>query len=149
MVCAHKTEAGHQGVTATLARPRPYCILTGIETAVEEFVRQCFALCGFQGWSCDRGLYAELRHGAVDDEVLHFNYLHLTDAGGGDVGSEEMGFAYVRVMIEDVGGDGWLEPMQSLAASATAPALIRWCRFWAPRAWVNDTAINFKNGLMA
>ena len=150
MVCAHMTESGHRGPAATLARLRPYCVWSGMEGGVREFVRQCLHCADSKSGTIIPRPLAELRHGTVVGEVLHFDFLHLGDAEGGGMISEQSGLAYLLVLVEDVSGYVWLEPEQSCTAAATARALIRWSvTFGPPKVWVSDTATHFKNGLIA
>ena len=41
MICAHMPDAGHRGVTATLVRSQEFCVWSGMEIQMCEFVRQC------------------------------------------------------------------------------------------------------------
>ena len=41
MICAHMRDAGHRGVAATLVRLQEFCVSSGLEAQMREFVRQC------------------------------------------------------------------------------------------------------------
>ena len=41
MICAHMRDAGHRGVAATLLRVQTFCVWSGMEAQMREFVRQC------------------------------------------------------------------------------------------------------------
>lgn len=70
---------------------------------------------------------------------------------GGAVVSEETGLAYVLVMVQDVSGFVWLEPVQcaTAAEAETVAALVKGCIIFGHLlVWVGDTAIHFNDGLM-
>ena len=41
MICAHMRDAGHRGVAATLVRLQEFCVWSGMEAQMREFVRLC------------------------------------------------------------------------------------------------------------
>lgn len=69
IVCAHITKSGHRSVAATLARLPPFCMWSGKEAAIREFVCRCLHRADFKGGAIVPRPLAELRHGTVVREV--------------------------------------------------------------------------------
>ena len=44
IICAHMRDAGHRGVAATLVCLQAFCVLSGMEAQMREFVRQCLTV---------------------------------------------------------------------------------------------------------
>ena len=56
------------------------------------------------------------------------------------------GYAYVLVLLEDVGSYVWLVPAKACTANFMVRQLVTWCAaFGAPKVWVSDNAAHFRN----
>ncbi|CAN0007235.1 unnamed protein product, partial [Sphacelaria rigidula] len=75
MVCAHRRDAGHRGVAATLVRSQEFCVWKGVETHVREFVRQCLHCADSRAGDVVPRPLGEMAHGTTPNEVVHFDYL--------------------------------------------------------------------------
>ena len=62
--------------------------------------------------------------------------------------SEDSGFRYILVIMDDLSNFVSMEPVVVCTAEATAASLLTWCKTLAvPREWENDTATHFKNAI--
>ena len=77
MVCAHMHDAGHRGVAATVGRLREFCVWSGMETAVREFVKQCLHCADTRsGEVVPRSLGKTVHGTALNDERKKFCLRH-------------------------------------------------------------------------
>ena len=62
--------------------------------------------------------------------------------------SEDGGFRYILVIMDDLINFVLMEPVEVCTAEATADSLT-WCKtLGVPRVWVSDTATHFKNAIV-
>ena len=94
MVCAHMCDAGHRGVAATIVRLRQFCVWSGMETAVREFVKQCLHCADTRSGEVVPRPLGKTVHGTAPNEVVHFDYVYVGESGlqGSDGLSEKAGF---------------------------------------------------------
>ena len=79
---------------------------------------------------------------------MHFDYLHVSESGrqASHGLSEDGGFGYILVIMDEFSNFVSMEPVQVCTAEATAASLFKWCKtLGLPRVWVSDTATHFKN----
>ena len=151
MICAHMRDAGHRGVAATLVRLQEYCVWSGMEADVREFVRQCLHCADTRSGDVVPRPLGETVHGTAPNEVVHFDYLYVGESGplASQGLSEAGGFRYLLVIMDDLSNFVCLEPVEVCTAEATAAALLTWCKtLGVPRVWVSDTATHFKNAIL-
>ncbi|CAM9419279.1 unnamed protein product, partial [Scytosiphon promiscuus] len=151
MICAHMRDAGHRGVAATLVRLQEYCVWAGIEAQVREFVRQCLHCADTRSGDVVPRPLGETVHGTAPNEVGHFDYLYVGESGpqASQGLSEDGGFRYILVIMDDLSNYVSLEPVEVCTAEATAASLLTWCKtLGVPRVWVSDTATHFKNAIL-
>lgn len=71
-------ESGHGGLTATRATPRPCCVWSDMEPAVQDFVCQCLNCTDSKGeWSSSPTPIGGVAAWSFVGEALHFHYFHL------------------------------------------------------------------------
>ncbi|CAN0091957.1 unnamed protein product, partial [Sphacelaria rigidula] len=142
MICAHMRDAGHRGVAATLQ---------GIETHVREFFRQCFHCADSRAGDPVPRPLGEPVHGTTPNEVVHSDLLYVGESGplASPGLSEDAGFRYVLIIMDDLSNFVALEPVTMYTAESTAASLLNWCKpLGVPRMWVSDTATHFKNAIL-
>ena len=62
--------------------------------------------------------------------------------------SEDSGFRYILVIMDDLSNFVSTEPVVVCTAGATADSLLTWCKtLGVPCVWVSDTATHFKNAI--
>ena len=151
MICAHMRDAGHRGAAATLVRLQEYCVWQGMENQVREFVRQCLHCADSRAGDVIPRPLGETVHGTMPNEVVHFDYLYVGKSGplASQGLSEDAGFRYILVIMDDLSNFVTLEPVAVCTAELTAESLLNWCKtLGVPRVWVSDTASHFKNTIM-
>ena len=63
--------------------------------------------------------------------------------------SEDGGFRYILVIMDDLRNFVSMEPVEVCTAEETAASVLTWCKtLGVPRVWVNDTATHFKNAIL-
>ena len=83
MICAHMRDAGHRGVAATLLRVQTFCVwsgmeaqmrefVSGMEAQMREFVRQCLHCADTRSGDVVPRPLGETVHGTAPNEVAHF-----------------------------------------------------------------------------
>lgn len=77
MVSAHCGEAGHRGREATLARLRPVCYWTSMESDVASFIEDCPNCVDSEGGGKILRPFGETTHGTQVGGCLHFDYLYI------------------------------------------------------------------------
>ena len=95
--------------------------------------------------------FGETVHGTAPNEVVHFDYLHVGESGpqASQGLSEDSGFRYILVIMDDLSSFVSMEPVVVCTAEATAESLLTWCKtMGVPRVWVSDTATHFKNAIL-
>ena len=151
MICAHMRDAGHRGVAATLVRLQEFCVWSGMESHVRDFVGQCLHCADTRSGDVVPRPLGETVHGTAPNEVVHFDYLYVGQSGplASQGLSEAGGFRYILVIMDDLSNYVCLEPVEVCTAESTAAALLNWCKtLGVPRVWVSDTATHFKNAIM-
>ena len=81
MICAHMRDAGHRGVAATLVRLQEFCVWSGMEAQMREFVRQCLYCADTRSGDVAPRPLGETVHGTAPNEVVHFDYLYVGESG--------------------------------------------------------------------
>ena len=82
---------------------------------------------------------------------MHFDYLYVGESGpqASQGLSEDGGFRYILVIMDDLSNFVSMEPVEVCTAEATAASLLTWCKTLAvPRVWVSDTSTHFKNAIL-
>ncbi|CAM9641680.1 unnamed protein product, partial [Sphacelaria rigidula] len=152
LICAHMRDAGQRGVAATLVRLQEVCVWQRVETHVREFVRQCLHCADSRGGDLVARPLGETVHGTTPNEVVYFDFLYVGESGplaSQDL-SEDAGFRYILVIMDDLSNFVALEPVAVCTAESTAASLLNWCKtLGVPRVWVSDTATHFKNAILA
>ena len=69
IICAHMRDAGHRGVAATLVRLQEFCVWSGMEAQMREFVRQCLHCADTRSGDVVPRPLGETVHGAAPNEV--------------------------------------------------------------------------------
>ena len=64
-------DAGHRGVAATLVRLQEFCVWSGMEAHMREFVRQCLHCANTCSGDVVPRPLRETVHGTVPNEVVH------------------------------------------------------------------------------
>ena len=72
IICAHMLDAGHRGVAATLVRLQEFCVWSGMEVQMHEFVRQCLHCADTRSGDVVARPFGETVHGTAPNEVAHF-----------------------------------------------------------------------------
>ena len=96
--------------------------------------------------------WAKRSMGLTPNEVVHFDYLYVGDIGplASHGLSEEAGFKYILVIMDDLSNFVTLERVAVCTAEATGVSLIDWFKtLWVSNVWVSDTATHFKNQILA
>ena len=75
MICAHMRDAGHRGVAATLVRLQEFCVWSGMESHVRDFVGQCLHCADTRSGDVVPRPLGETVHGTAPNEVVHFRLL--------------------------------------------------------------------------
>ena len=129
MICAHMRDAGHRGVAATLVRLREYCVWQGMETQARDFVRQCLHCADSRAGETVPRPLGETVHGTIPGEVVHFDYLYVGESGplASQRLSEDGGYRYILVLMDDLSNFVCLEPVAVCTAEFTAASLLNWC----------------------
>ena len=70
------------------------------------------------------------RHGTAPNEVVHFDYLYMGESGpqGSQGLSEDGGFRYILVIMDDLSNIVLMEPVEVCTAEATAASLLHGVR---------------------
>ena len=82
---------------------------------------------------------------------MHFDYLYAGESGpqGSQGLSEDGGFRYILVIMDDLSNFVSMEPVEVCTAETTAASLLTWCETsGVPRVWVGDNATHFKNAIL-
>ena len=69
MICTHMPDAGHRGVAATLVRLQEFCVWSGMEAQMREFVRQCLHCADTRSGDVVARPLSETVHGTVPNKV--------------------------------------------------------------------------------
>ena len=81
MICVHMRDAGHRGVAATLVRLQVFCVWSGMEAQMREFVRKCLHCADTRSGDVVPRPLGETVHGTAPNEVVHFDYLYVGERG--------------------------------------------------------------------
>ena len=122
-----------------------------METQVRDFVRQCLHCADSRAGETVPRPLGETVHGTMPGEVVHFDYLYVGESGplASQGLSEEGGYRYILVLMDDLSNFVRLEPVAVCTAEFTATSLLDWCStLGVPRVWVSDTATHLKNTTM-
>ncbi|CAM9761861.1 unnamed protein product, partial [Sphacelaria rigidula] len=127
VICAQMRDAGHRGVTATLVRLQEFCVWQGVETNVREFVRQCLHCADSRADDVVPCPLGETVHGTTRNEVVHFDFLHVGESGplASQGLSEDVGFRYISVIMDDLSNFVALETVAVCTAESTAASLLK------------------------
>ena len=68
-------DAGHRGVAATLVRLQDFCVWSGMEAQMREFVRQCLHCADTRSGDVVPRPLGETVNGTAPNEVVHFVYV--------------------------------------------------------------------------
>ena len=82
---------------------------------------------------------------------MHFDYLYVGESGpqASQGLSEDGGFRYILVTMDDLSNFVSMEPVAVCTTEATAVSLLTWCKtLGVPRVWVSDTPTHFKNAIL-
>ena len=71
LICAHLRDSGHRGVAATLVRLQEFCVWSGMEAQIREFVRQCLHCADTRSGDVFPHPLGETVHGIAPNEVVH------------------------------------------------------------------------------
>ena len=71
--CAHMHDAGHRGVAATLVRLQAFCVWSGMEAQMREFVRQCLHCADTRSGDVVPRPLGKTVHGTAPNEVVRFD----------------------------------------------------------------------------
>ncbi|CAM9572123.1 unnamed protein product [Sphacelaria rigidula] len=128
MIYAHMRDAGHRGVAATLVRLQELCAWQGIETHVHEFVHHCFHCADSKAGDVIPRPLGETVHGTTPNEVVHFVFLYVGESGplASQGLSEDAGFRYFLVIMDDLSNFVALKPVAVCTAESTAASLLNW-----------------------
>ncbi|CAM9844330.1 unnamed protein product, partial [Sphacelaria rigidula] len=94
----------------------------------------------------------ETVHGTTPNEVVHFDFLCVGESGplASQGLSEDAGFPYILVIMDDLSNFVALEPVAVCTAESPAASLLNWCKsLRVPRVWVSDTDRHFKKAILA
>ena len=96
-------DAGHRGVAATLVRLQEFCVWSGMEAQMREFVWQCLHCADKRSGDVVPRPLGEMVHGTAPNEV-HFDYLYVGGSGlqASQGWSEDGGFRYILVIMDDL-----------------------------------------------
>ena len=75
MICAHMRDAGHRSVSAKLVGLQEFCVWSGMEARMREFVRQCLHCADTHSGDVVPRPLGNTVHGTAPNEVVHFDYL--------------------------------------------------------------------------
>ena len=93
----------------------------------------------------------ETVHGTAPNEVVHFDYLYVGESGpqASQGLSEDGGFRYILVIMDDLSNFVSMEPVEVCTAETTAAFLLTWYKtLRVPHVWVSDTATHFRNAIL-
>ena len=93
---------------------------------MREFVRQCLHCADSRAGDVVPRPLGETVHGTTPNEVVHFDYLYVGDSGplASHGLSEEAGFRYILVIMDDPSNFVTLEPVAVCTAEVTAASLV-------------------------
>lgn len=114
---------------------------------MHEFVRQCFHCADSRAGDVVPRPLGKTVHGTMPNDVVHFDYLYVGDSGplASQGLSEDAGFRYILVIVDDLSKFVSLEPVAVCTAELSATYLLNWCKtLGVPRVWVSETAAQFK-----
>ena len=97
---------------------------------MREFVRQCLHCVDSRAGDVIPRPLGETVHGTTPNEVVHFDYLYVGESGplASQGLSEEAGFRYILVIMDDLSKFVSLEPVAVCTAESTAACLLNWCK---------------------
>ena len=105
---------------------------------MREFVRQCLHCADKRSGDVAPRPLGETVHGTVPNEVVHFDYLYVGESGpqASQGLSEDGGFQYILVIMDDLNNFVSMEPVEVCTAVATAASSLTWCKtLGVPRVW--------------
>ena len=140
-------DAGHRGVAATLVRLQEFCAWSDMEVQMREFVRQCLHCTDTRsGDVVPRPL---VRRSTGPRRIKYCMYVGGSGPEASQGLSEDCGFRYILVIMDDLRNFVSMEPVEVCTAEETAASVLTWCKtLGVPRVWVNDTATHFKNAIL-
>ena len=80
MICAHMRDARHRGVAATLVCYQEFCVWSGIEDRMREFVRQCLNCADTRSGDVVTRPLGETVYATAPNEVVNFDYLDVGES---------------------------------------------------------------------
>ena len=114
-------------------------------------MRQCLHCADTRSGDVVNRPLGETVHGTAPNEVVHFDYLYVGESGpqASQGLSEDGGFRYILVIMDDLSNSVSMDPVEVCTAEAIAESLLTWCKtLGVPRVWVSDTATHFKNAIL-
>ena len=122
MICAHTRDAGHRGVAATLVRVQEFGVWSGMEAQMRALVRQCLHCADTRPGDVVPCPLGEKVHRTAPNEVVHFDYLCVGESNpqASQGLSEDSGFRYILVIMDDFSNFVPIEPVVVCTAEATA-----------------------------
>ena len=126
MIWAHMRDAEHRGVAATLVRFQEFCVWSGMEAQMREFIRQCLHCADTRSGDVVPRPLGETVHGTAPTEVVHFDYLHVGESGpqASQGLPEDGGFRYILVIMDNLSNLVSMEPEEVCTAEATAASFL-------------------------
>ena len=103
---------------------------------MREFVRQCLHCADTRSGDVVPRPLGETVHGTAPNEVVHFDYLYVGESGpqASQGLSEDGGFRYILVIMDDLGNFVSMEPVEVCTAKATAVSFLKHdVRLWGCR----------------
>ena len=97
---------------------------------MREFVQQCLHCADKRSGDVVLRPLGETVHGTAPNEVVHFDYLYVGESGpqASQGLSEDGGFRYILVIMDDLSNFVSMEPVEVCTAEATAASLLTWCK---------------------
>ena len=116
MICAHMLDAGHRGVAATLVRLQEFCVQSGMQVKIREFVRQCLHWADTCSGDVVPRPLGETVHVTAPNEVVHLDYSYVGESGpqASHGLAEDGGFRYILVIMDDLSNSVLMEPVEVL-----------------------------------
>lgn len=142
LVVAHCGSMGHRGRTPMLLHLRRLFWIDRLEHHVDQFLRRCLLCKHVKGGRVIQRPASQLWHATKVNEGIHFDYLFLGAALGGNT--------YCLVLKDDLSHFAELVACERADASNVVKALLAWAsRFGMPRVWISDQGSHFKNEVMS
>ena len=118
MTCGHMRDAGHRGVATTLVRLQEFCVWSGMEAQTREFVRKCLHCADTRSGDVAPRPLGETVHGTAPNEVVDCDFLYVGESApqASQGLSEDGGFRYILVIMDDLSNFVSMEPVEVCTA---------------------------------